>query len=126
MDHLTDAEYEEEVRCAALGLEGPNAKSFRATSWLDHADRLHKLQKEQGLHSVDVSHHPQRGYLAKVYSEPGNYGMRWIAEIHRDLPQGTEMLSELVALSRESVIEKARVYVEALKQPVEDPEWIRL
>jgi hypothetical protein len=26
---LTDAEYEEEVRCAALGLEGPNAKSYR-------------------------------------------------------------------------------------------------
>lgn len=26
---LTDAEREEEVRCAALGLEGPNAKQWR-------------------------------------------------------------------------------------------------
>jgi hypothetical protein len=26
---LTDAEREEEIRCAALGLEGPNAKQYR-------------------------------------------------------------------------------------------------
>lgn len=29
MSWLSDEEWEEEVRCAALGLEGPNAKSYR-------------------------------------------------------------------------------------------------
>ena len=30
---LTDAELEEEVRCAALGTEGPNAKQYRYETW---------------------------------------------------------------------------------------------
>lgn len=27
---MTDADVQEEIRCAALGMEGPNAKSYRA------------------------------------------------------------------------------------------------
>jgi hypothetical protein len=45
-DGLTDAEYEEEVRCAALGLEGPNAKTYRAATWADLADHARKAAKE--------------------------------------------------------------------------------
>ena len=43
---MSDADYEEEVRCAALGLEGPNAKSFRAEALLDWADHARKAAKE--------------------------------------------------------------------------------
>ena len=43
---LTDAEHEEEVRCAALGLEGPNAKSYRAHVWPQLADLARKAAKE--------------------------------------------------------------------------------
>lgn len=35
-----DGWWEEEVRCAALGLEGPNAKLYRAAVWGELADRV--------------------------------------------------------------------------------------
>lgn len=43
---LSDADWQEEVRCAALGLEGPNAKSFRAEVWAGQADLLRKARRE--------------------------------------------------------------------------------
>ena len=42
---LNEIEREEEERCAALGLEGPNAKQYRADTYSVHADHLRDRER---------------------------------------------------------------------------------
>ena len=44
--YLTDAEREEEIRCAALGMEGPNAKLYRGEALAEQADLARKRARE--------------------------------------------------------------------------------
>jgi hypothetical protein len=46
MTWISDADYYEEIRCLALGLEGPNAKSVRANLLFEQADLLRKRRQE--------------------------------------------------------------------------------
>lgn len=58
MTYLSDAEYEEEVRCAAHGLEGPNVKEYRrvtADAALNAADEWRTRAKENGWRNPYVA-----------------------------------------------------------------------
>ena len=54
-DYLTDAEYAEEVRCAALGLDGPNAKEYRRVTAADRYDAWRDRAKEHGYRNPLVA-----------------------------------------------------------------------
>lgn len=45
---LTDAEFEEEVRCAALGIDGPNGDIYRAEALAVMSDHARKSARENG------------------------------------------------------------------------------